>query len=177
MAEELHGRGFEVAQPPISGERVNTLAWLRGTGDGSSLMLNGHIDTNMPGLGWTRNPWSGDVEDGFVYGLGSSNMKAADAAMIEAFTAVRQVGPDLRGDVCLAMVVGELQGGVGTLQLLREGIRTQYFIVGGPTDLAILTIHAGSFEFTIDTLGRARHMSKMEEGVSAIEKMCASWLR
>lgn len=172
LAGELAGRGFEVAQRPINGERVNTLAWLRGAGDGQSLMLNGHIDTNMPGLGWTRDPWGADAENGFVYGIGASNMKAADAAMVEALTAVSSVAPDLRGDVCLAMVLGELQGGVGTLQLLRDGILTDYFIVGEPTDLAMLTLHAGSFEFSVDVIGRSRHMSKQDEAVNAVEKMC-----
>jgi acetylornithine deacetylase len=172
LASELTARGFEVAQPPIGSDRVNTLAWLRGSGAGPSLMLNGHIDTNMLGLGWTRDPWGADVEDGFVYGLGASNMKAADAAMIEALTAVRDVAPEFSGDVCLAMVVGELQGGVGTLQLLSDGVLTDYFIVGEPTDLAMLTLHAGSFEFSVDVLGRTRHMSKMEEAVNAIQRMC-----
>jgi acetylornithine deacetylase len=171
LAAELTQRGLEVSQQHITAERVNTLAWLRGSAAGPSLMLNGHIDTNMPGLGWTRDPWGADIEDGFVYGLGASNMKAADAAMIEAVTAVREAAPDLQGDVCLAMVVGELQGGIGTLQLLRDGIATDYFIVGEPTDLAMLTLHAGSFEFTIDVIGRTRHMSKMEEAVNAVTKM------
>jgi acetylornithine deacetylase len=172
LAHELRGRGLEVSQPGLAGDRVNTLAWLRGSGTGPSLMLNGHIDTNMPGLGWAHDPWAADVEDGYVFGIGCSNMKAADAAMIEAVMAVRQVAPDLKGDVCLAMVVGELQGGVGTLQLLEDGIRTDFFIVGEPTDLALLTLHAGSFEFSIEVTGRTRHMSKMEEAVNAIEKMC-----
>jgi acetylornithine deacetylase len=99
-------------------------------------------------------------------------MKAADAAMVEALTAVRDAALELTGDVCLAMVVGELQGGVGTIQLLSDGVLTDYFIVGEPTDLTMLTLHAGSFEFSIDVLGRTRHMSKMEEAVSAIQRMC-----
>src|SRR5436190_3888076 len=147
LCSTLSARGFETAQLAVSVDRVNTLAWLRGSGSGPSLMLNGHIDTNMPGFGWTHDPWAADIEDGFIYGLGASNMKAADAAMIEALTAVRDAAPELRGEVCLAMVVGELQGGVGTLQLLRDGIVTDYFIVGEPTDLTMLTLHAGSFEF------------------------------
>jgi len=172
LADLLRTRGFEVVQPVIDGNRVNTLAWLRGSADRPSLMLNGHIDTNMLGLGWTRDPWAGEIGDGYVFGLGASNMKAADAAMIEAITAVREAGVDLEGDACLAMVVGELQGGIGTLRLLDEGIRTDYFIVGEPTDLALLTLHAGSFEFSIEVIGRSRHMSKMEEAVNAIQHMC-----
>src|SRR5436305_12317000 len=62
LAAELNARGFETAQPAVSADRVNTLAGLRGSGSRPSLMLNGHIDTNMPGLGWTHDPWGGDVQ-------------------------------------------------------------------------------------------------------------------
>lgn len=137
------------------------------------MMLNGHIDTNPAGEGWTKDPFSGAIEDGCVYGIGVSNMKAADAAMIEAFTAVRDSGVSLNGDVCLALVIGELQGGIGTTQLIDAGVRTDHFIVGEPTDLTLLTLHAGPFECDIHIIGRTRHISKMEHGVSAIDKAFA----
>lgn len=171
LGGELRARGLEVAHQQVAEGRLNTVAWSRGTGTGPSLMLNGHIDTNMAGLGWTRDPLGGEVADGCIYGIGVSNMKAADAAMVEAVTAVRAAGVKTRGDVCLAFVVGELQGGVGTLRLLEEGVRSDFFVVGEPTDLALLTLHAGSFECAIHVTGRTRHLSKMEEAVNAIEKM------
>jgi acetylornithine deacetylase len=90
---------------------------------------------------------------------------------VGALAAVQRAGVRLRGDVVLALVVGELQGGVGTVHLLREGVRADRFVVGEPTDLAALTLHAGSLEFELVTRGRTRHLSKMEEGVDAIEKM------
>src|SRR5215213_1673592 len=106
LAAELEPHGLEVRLHPVTHERLNTVAWLRGSGDGPSLMLNGHIDTNMAGEGWTRDPFGADVDNGDIYGIGVSNMKAADAAMIEAITAVQQSGVRTAGDVCLAMVVG-----------------------------------------------------------------------
>ena len=171
LEEELKKRGLSVSLQEVAPARFNTIAWLRGGGNGKSLMFNGHIDTNMVGLGWTKDPFSGTVENGFLYGIGVSNMKSADAAMAEAVTAVRDSGVPIAGDVCLALVVGELQGGVGTMKLIESGIRTDYFIVGEPTDLSILTLHAGSIEFAVHVTGRTRHLSKMEEGISAIEKM------
>ncbi len=88
-----------------------------------------------------------------MYGIGVSNMKAADAAYVGAVQAVQRSGVRLRGDVVLAFVVGELQGGVGTVHLLREGVRADRFIVGEPTDLAALTLHAGSLEYELVTRG------------------------
>jgi acetylornithine deacetylase len=170
LGEDLRAQGLDVEHQEIAPGRLNTLAWLRGVGGGDSLMLNGHIDTNPAGEGWTKDPLGGAVEDGCIFGIGVSNMKAADAAMIEAVTAVQAAGIRTKGDVCVALVVGELQGGVGTLHLLQQGIRTDYFIVGEPTDLSVLTLHAGSFEFKVHVIGRTRHLSKMEEGISAIDK-------
>jgi len=99
-------------------------------------MLNGHIDTTPVGVGWTVDPFGGLVRDGFVHGIGVSNMKASCAAFFGAARAVRRSGVGLRGDLVLAFVVGELQGGVGTKRLVAEGMRTDHFIVGEPTDLA-----------------------------------------
>ena len=73
----------------------------------------------------------------------------------------------------LACVVGELQGGVGTSYLCRNGPLTDMAVVPelfGADN--ILTVHAGVVEMAIHTIGRARHISRMEEGVDAIEKMC-----
>lgn len=57
------------------------------------------------------------------------------------------------------------------LALIEEGLRTDAFVVGEPTDLAILTLHAGSLNLQIHTVGVTRHLSKMEESVSAIDTM------
>jgi len=171
LGDLLRDRGLDVELQELSPGRYNTLGWLRGTGDGASLMLNGHIDTNPAGEGWTKDPFGGDVEDGFLYGIGVSNMKAADAAMIEAATAVVQSGVDLRGDLCVALVCGEILGGQGSAHMMRAGTRTDHFIVGEPTELSILTLHAGPIEFWINVIGRMRHMTRVEESVSAIDKM------
>jgi acetylornithine deacetylase len=171
MADELAALGLEVALQEVQPGRFNCVGRWPGTGGGTSLMLNGHLDTNPAGEGWTRDPLGGEVDDRFVYGIGVSNMKAADAAYVAAVRAARRAGARLRGDVVLAFVVGELQGGVGTVHLLREGVRADRFVVGEPTDLSVLTLHAGSLEFELVTRGRTRHLSKMEEGVDAIAQM------
>ena len=106
-----------------------------------------------------------------VYGIGVSNMKASCAAFLGAARAIRRAQIELSGDLLLAYVVGELQGGIGTLKLLNEGIRADTFIVGEPTDLAIVTLHAASLTVEVNTLGVTRHLSKKEESVSAIDTM------
>jgi len=173
MAGHLGELGLEAKLQEITPGRYNALGILRGCGGGKSLMYNGHLDTNMVGLGWSVDPFAGEIRDGCIYGIGVSNMKASNAAFVEAVHAVSSSGVRLAGDVVVGLVAGELQGGVGTLHLLREGVRADYFLNGEPTDLAVLTLHAGTFEAAVHVIGRTRHLSKQEEGISAIEKAVA----
>ena len=172
MAEQMTALGLEAGLRPVEGERVNAVGTWRGTGGGKSLLFNGHLDTNPVSEGWTVDPWGGKVDDKFIYGIGVSNMKAGDAAYFCAVRTLIQAGVRLKGDVILTFVVGELQGGVGTLALIEQGLRADYFVNSEPTDLAALTMHAAAFTFVIELIGKTRHLSKREEAVDAILAAC-----
>ncbi|MDH4065367.1 MAG: M20/M25/M40 family metallo-hydrolase, partial [Acidobacteriota bacterium] len=173
MVADMQQLGLEARLQEVEPGRFNAIGVLKGTGGGRSLMLNGHIDTNPVGVGWTVDPFEGLVRDGFVHGIGVSNMKASCAAFFGAARALVRSGVRMKGDLLLTFVVGELQGGVGTKKLVAEGVRSDYFVVGEPTDLALMTLHAANVEFAVNTIGVTRHMSKAEEAVSAIDTMHA----
>ena len=135
-------------------------------------MFNGHLDTNPATEGWTVDPWGGLVDDKFIYGIGVSNMKAGDAASFCAVKTLKNAGVKLKGDVILAYVFGELQGGVGTLAAIRDGVRADYFVNSEPTDLQAITMHACAFSFVIELVGDTRHLSKREQAVDAIAAAC-----
>lgn len=172
MADSMRGLGLDAALTPVDGDRVNAIGTLRGTGGGASLLFNGHVDTNPATEGWTVDPWGGLVDDRFIYGIGVSNMKAGDAAYYCAVKTLVDAGVRLRGDVILTFVVGELQGGVGTLALIDQGVRADYFVNAEPTDLSALTMHAAAFTFIIELVGITRHLSKREDAVDAIMAAC-----
>ncbi len=172
MVDVMTGMGLEAELQPVEGDRVNAIGRWRGTGGGNSLLFNGHLDTNPVTEGWTVDPWSGLVDDKFIYGIGVSNMKAGDAASLCAVKTLLDAGIRLKGDIVLTYVVGELQGGVGTVAAIRNGVRADYFINSEPTDLQALTMHAAGFTFIIELLGNTRHLSKREEAVDAILAAC-----
>ena len=172
MVERMRELGLEAELQQVEGERVNAIGRWRGEGNGRSLLFNGHVDTNPATEGWTVDPWGGLVDDKFIYGIGVSNMKAGDAAYYWAVKTLIDAGVKLKGDVILSFVVGELQGGVGTLAMLRHGIRADFFINAEPTDLQALTMHAAAFTFIIELVGVTRHLSKREEAVDAIVAAC-----
>ena len=172
MVERMRGLGLEADTQPVPGERFNAIGRWHGTGGGHSLLFNGHLDTNPVTEGWTVDPWGGLVDDKFIYGIGVSNMKAGDAAYFCAVKTLIDAGVKLKGDVVLTYVVGELQGGVGTLAAIRQGVRADYFINSEPTDLQALTMHAAAFTFIIELTGITRHLSKREAAVDAILAAC-----
>ena len=172
MVARMRELGLEADTQPVEGARVNAIGRWRGTGGGHSLLFNGHLDTNPVTEGWTVDPWGGLVDDKFIYGIGVSNMKSGDAAYFCAVRTLIEAGVKLRGDVVLTYVVGELQGGVGTLAAIRQGVRADYFINSEPTDLQALTMHAAAFTFIIELTGITRHLSKREAAVDAILAAC-----
>lgn len=152
--------------------RCNAVGTFKGNGTGKSLIFNGHLDTNPVTEGWTVDPWGGLVDDKFIYGIGVSNMKSSDAAYFCAVKTLKDAGVKLKGDVILTFVVGELQGGVGTEALLRDGLKADYFINSEPSDLVAVTMHAAALKFQIELTGNTRHLSKREEAVDAVAAAC-----
>jgi acetylornithine deacetylase len=176
VAEFLHRflqkEGLESRLQEVDPGRFQTLARLPGAGGGTSLMFDGHIDIDpIPG-GWVRDPWTPTIEGDRFYGAGIYNMKGGDAAMVMAAVAARRAGVRLRGDVLLACVVGELQGGVGTVHMLKSGVRADLAVVPEPYSTQnIITKHTGVVEFVLHVLGRSAHISRAEHGLNAIGKM------
>ena len=168
MRDSMAELGLESELQPVVMDRVNAIGTLKGTGGGKSLLFNGHLDTNPATDDWTVDPWGGIIKDDCIFGIGVSNMKAGDAAYFSAVRTLVKAGLRPAGDVVLTYVIGELQGGVGTVRSIEQGVKADYFVNNEPTDLAALTLHAGAFVFIIELEGITRHISKREEAVDAI---------
>src|ERR1019366_3905308 len=67
LAAHLQAAGFECELLGAEPDRPNLIARLRGRADGPTLCYLGHVDTVLADpAAWTRDPWSGDVADGFL---------------------------------------------------------------------------------------------------------------
>ena len=171
MASYMGERGFEVELQQVEPGRYQTLARLKGTGGGRTLMLNGHLDIEPVTGEWPRSPYDPWVDANRFYGAGIRNMKAGVVSMVHAADAIRKSGAKLRGDVVIAMVAGELQGGVGTGYLIEKGIRSDAAIVTEPYGAHyVVTQHGGMSVFSLHTFGR-HPIGEDLKGVDAIEKM------
>jgi len=168
MHDSMKALGLDTEMQKVPGNRFNAIGTLKGSGGGSSLLFNGHLDTNPATEGWTVDPFAGLVKDDCLFGIGVSNMKAGDAAYFCAVRTLVEAGLIPAGDVVLTYVVGELQGGIGTVAAIEQGIKADYFVNCEPTDVNALTLHAGAFVIIIELEGITRHISKREEAVDAI---------
>ena len=172
MRDFFDDHGFETEMQEVEPGRKQVIARLRGCGGGRSMMFNGHLDIDPLTESWRWDPFEPRVEGNRLWGAGVHNMKAGDAAMAMAAVAVQRSGVELKGDLVVACVVGELQGGVGTVHLVESGVRTDMAIVPEPYSVEnILTKSVGVHQFAINTIGRSEHISRMEESIDAIQKM------
>ena len=172
LADFFRQRGYSVDLQEVEPGRYQTIATLKGTGGGKSLMLNGHIDINSLSLGWKRDPWTPSLEGDRLYGHGVQNMKGGVATIVMAAEAMRKADVQLKGDLVIACVVGETQGGEGTYHLMQQGFRTDMAVVAEPFGVGnLVTVHAGIIHMAIHTYGVTGHIARIEETVNAVHKM------
>lgn len=139
--------------------------------DGPTLVLNGHVDVEPAGdlMRWTKPPWRATFEDGRVYGRGACDMKGPLLCGLFALNAIRAAGVELKGRVLFHSVVGEEDGGMGTLATIERGHVGDAAIVLEPTGLAVAPSHAGAQGFVVTIPGRAAHAALRTEGVNPID--------
>ncbi|GAB3790564.1 peptidase [Virgibacillus kimchii] len=153
----------------------NVAGVLKGTNNGRSLILNGHIDVVPAGdkAKWTADPFSGEVKDGKLYGRGTTDMKGGNIAALIALETIVDLGIKLKGDVIYESVIEEETGGAGTLAAIQKGYKADVAIIPEPSEMRIFPKQQGSLWFEVHVKGIAAHGGTRYEGVSALEK---GWL-
>lgn len=134
--------------------------------DEVNLCFVGHLDTVTA---YDLDDYGFHEENGTVFGLGTVDMKAACAAMMEAFITLAKRGSPLPS-VGLALVVGEEEDSDGARSLVTE-YGFPWAVVGEPTDMMPCLGHYGYLEIMMRTVGKKAHSSMPELGQNAIEAM------
>ena len=174
MAELLKAEmlriGFDEAFIDSTGNVVGRI----GSG-GKIIHFDSHLDTvqvNDPDE-WQVAPFSGDIVDGYVWGRGSVDMKAALGASVYAAALAKERGYTegktiyVTGTVCEEYCDGE-----NLKHLYQEfSLRPDYCIICEPSDNAITLGHKGKAQIRIKTHGVSAHGSAPEKGVNAVYEM------
>lgn len=151
----------------IEDGRGNVIAVLKGNGSRKSLMLNGHMDTVPAGA--MEAPFSAIIENGFLCGRGAADMKGGLAAMAYALILLHRMELPLGGDVVFTGVIDEEAAkSTGSRHIAEHGPKTDYAIVGEPTELHPVIAHKGIDYFAVHFRGKAAHSSNPWNGVNAI---------
>ncbi|MCM3712997.1 M20 family metallopeptidase [Alkalihalobacillus oceani] len=167
LHEFFQSEGIDCYLQEVVDGRSNVIATLKGSGEGPSMMYNGHIDT-VPPLAM-ENPFTPIEKDGKLYGRGSTDMKAGVATMAYALILLKRLGIKLKGDLIFAGVIDEESSrSSGTYYIVENGPKTDLAIVGEPTNLHPVVAHKGINYYEISFKGVPVHSSVPENGENAI---------
>lgn len=185
LGREFERLGMEVEYQEVEEGRLNVVGTLRGSGGGPVLMFNGHMDH-------FDNPEPTRVTEDRVYGRGLVNMKCAFPCYVTAVDMLRKAGAELKGDVVISGVVGEIEkaqvnrfhgksyrgAGVGARYLMDHGVTADMCIIGEPTGLRMQIGNAGLVWAEVTVEGPAKtFVMKALEVARAIQAWEADYQR
>ena len=141
----------------------------------ASVLFDAHLDTvevNDP-QDWTFPPFGGAIENGWLQGRGSVDMKSAAAAAVFAGAAARNLGWDKGKTIYVTCTVFEEDcDGENLKHLFRERhLRPDFVVICEPSNNVITLGHKGKAQIRIKTFGVSAHGSAPEKGVNAIYEM------
>ncbi|MBS9718749.1 ArgE/DapE family deacylase [Pseudohalocynthiibacter aestuariivivens] len=189
MANELRNRGYDVDRwnievedichlpgfSPVIGnydDAVNVVGTHKSTTNkGKSLILNGHIDVVPEGPldMWDTPPFSPRVDDGWMYGRGTGDMKAGLASNLFALDALREIGYVPAANVHFQSVVEEECTGNGALACLQRGYKADAALIPEPFDEQLVSAQLGVLWFQVHLKGIPVHVAYAGSGSNAIE--------
>jgi acetylornithine deacetylase len=166
---ELPGAGV----PKLSYDgRYDVIARRTGDTDGTSLLLNGHIDVvpaEEPQL-WTTPPFSPQRRDGWMYGRGAGDMKCGFAMGALALRALLDPAVDAPlGPLTFVAAIEEEYTGNGTLASVDAGVLADAVVLLEPTELDLLLGGVGILWLQVEVEGLAAHAESAGAAVNAIE--------
>jgi succinyl-diaminopimelate desuccinylase len=134
------------------------------TEDDDFLHINGHIDVVPPGERdrWSRDPFSGDIVDGYLYGRGSSDMKSGTAVAIKVFEILARYWEDMPRRLGLSIVPDEETGSRYSIMYMvgEMGFRPRYVLIGEPSTIYRVEVgEKGIYQYTLRIRGVPAHAS------------------
>jgi acetylornithine deacetylase len=190
VEQELQACGVdEVHVEEVAPGRPIVWSRTRGSGDGPTLMITGHLDTVSPdgwAEGWAAepsdsraDPFGGAIAEGGLWGRGSVDVKGGIAAGVGAVRALHQAGVALQGDLITAWVADEETGEPGTgrsigmhgvVERIVDGRMPQpdFAVYVEPTGLAICPAQIGFFVADITLEGRTAYFSYADRAIDAL---------
>jgi len=136
------------------------------------ILLDSHIDTVKPASGYTRDPFSADIEKGVLYGLGSNDAGGPLVTLLAVFMHFYQQNDLPFNLIYAASAEEEISGTDGLASILDEIGPFNLAIVGEPTQMKMAIAEKGLMVLDCTAYGKSGHAAR-EEGENAIYKAMA----
>lgn len=167
--------GFEPRRLGLFPDRANVVARLPGAGGGQSLLFNSHLDTTIAKEEWLTTLRAGAPEHHTAWregrrliGNGIVNNKGVMATWLTACRALKRAGVQLRGDVLMTAVVGEIglepvdefqppryiAKEAGARYMVNRGVTADWAVVAEGTSFALCWVEAGKAFFKVIVHGQ-----------------------
>lgn len=143
-----------------------------------TILLNSHHDTVKPNLGYTRNPYTPDIEDGMLYGLGSNDAGGCLVSLLAAFLYFYEQKNLSYNLLFAATAEEEISGKQGMEAVFPRFGEIDFAIVGEPTQMNMAIAEKGLMVLDCVANGKSGHAAR-EEGQNAIYKAMKDieWLK
>ncbi|RYF84040.1 MAG: M20/M25/M40 family metallo-hydrolase [Chitinophagaceae bacterium] len=150
-----------------------------------TVLLNSHHDTVPANAAYTRDPHIATVDDGKLYGLGSTDAGASLVTLLAAFLFFYKEEKLPYNILIAASAEEEISGKEGIEKLFSHDVFAKQFshpasfaIVGEPTQLQLAVAEKGLMVLECTATGRAGHAAR-EEGENALYKAidAMQWFR
>jgi len=137
---------------------------------GPTVALNAHGDVVPPGDGWTKPPYGGVVEDGYIYGRAAAVSKSDFATFVFATRALEALGVPLKGALELHFTYDEEFGGLlGPGWLLEQKLTKPDYVIAAGFSYNIVTAHNACLQLEITVHGKSGHGAMPETGHDALQ--------
>ena len=159
----------------LSDQRSNISVTLKSNQrDAGKLLLSGHTDTVKIGAQeWKYDPFKGEIEDGKLYGRGTSDMKSGLAALYLALESLYEEGYELNKDIEFLATAGEEVDSIGAKHYVQSTTMDNIdaIIIAEPTSEKVAIGHKGALWIEVTLTGKTAHGAMPEQGINAVEGM------
>lgn len=146
---------------------------IQGQSDRPAILFDGHIDTvpisDFPA--WSRDPHAAEIEDGRIYGRGTSDMKGSLSAIIYGVASLVPIKNHLKGTIYVSGTVYEERFEGISLGKVLDRFPVDYVVIGESSELNLMIGQKGRAEIIIKTFGKNAHSARPNLGIHAVHKM------
>lgn len=172
VAGELRKAGYAANVFRYVSRRDNVSALFKGKKGHYVCLLSPHLDTVPAGKGWSKDPFSGKVLGGKIYGRGATDDKGNLAVALEVMRSLKEDQADVQGHWLFLATADEETGSARGLRpwLDQNAHKADFAVILDSDEGHIITSQKGLIHFKVHVPGRKAHGAYPERGINAIDR-------